>query len=165
MGRPKLPAHGTVRRYRLELRDGKVCDRCRAANTKAKATERANRRARDNRNEMHLVADPQADPTDESMPSSDEAKTTRIPPGVRVDIGSGIENAVRNYFNSVDTNDLLARVYGEIVITVARVISTAEPKDIPKLTEEMVDAAKLMRPASDTGGGSDDPFANLGVAT
>lgn len=160
MGTPKLPAHGTVRRYRIELRDNEVCERCRAANTKAKAAERANRRARDNRADMHLVEDPQIEPIDQPH----EPKKTRIPTGVRVDVGSGIENAVRNYLNSAGPKDLLAHVYGEIVITVARVISTAEPKDIPKLTEEMVDAAKLMQPA-DHSGGSDDPFAGLGVAT
>lgn len=165
MGTTKLPRHGTLRRYKLELAEGQTCDKCRAANSRAKAQERANKKAREQRSGLHIVDDPPVDPTNDPTEPADEPKTTHLPRDVRIDVGSGIENAVRNYLNSAGTQDLLAHVYGEIVITVARVISTAEPKDIPKLTEEMVDAAKLMRPADSTAGGGDDPFAGLGIAT
>jgi len=169
VGTTKLPRHGTLRRYKLELAEGQTCEKCRAANSRAKAAERANKKAREQRAGLHIVPDPPAGPTDEPTDNveapAQPPKTTHLPRDVRTDVGGGIENAVRNYLNSAGTQDLLAHVYGEIVIAVARVISTAEPKDIPKLTEEMVDAAKLMRPADSTAGGSDDPFAGLGVAT
>ena len=64
MGKSALPAHGTVRRYRLELKDAGACEKCRAANSRAKATERANRKARDQRSHMAIVPDPQDAPTD-----------------------------------------------------------------------------------------------------
>jgi len=165
VGTTKLPRHGTIRRYKLELAEGQTCEKCRAANSRAKAAERANKKAREQRAGLHIVPDPPSAPTDEPTDAVPPTKTTHLPRDVRTDVGGGIENAVRNYLNSAGTQDLLAHVYGEIVIAVARVISTAEPKDIPKLTEEMVDAAKLMRPADSTAGGSDDPFAGLGVAT
>lgn len=166
------PPHGTVRRYRIELKAGNPCERCRAANSQARAKQRANRRARDNRAGIHIVDGTQpgtqprahtADDTRPTAPASPPAKT-ELAEGVRNMVGGGIENAVRNYLNTEGKGDLLATVYGEIVIAVSRVIAIAEPKDIPKLTEEMVDAAKLMRPEAESGG-SDDPFAGLGTAT
>lgn len=163
----QLPRHGTLRRYRLELKtDAGPCDRCKAANSKAKANERANRKARERRAQLSLVPDPQDEPTTEAetaaAPTPAEPKRTEVPTGHLNLTGPGIENAVRNYLNSISTNDLLANVYGEIVISLSKVIAISEPKDIPKLAEEMVDAAKLMRPAGPTGGGDDDPFSGFG---
>jgi hypothetical protein len=75
-------------------------------------------------------------------------------------VGGGIENAVRNFLNSEPQN-LSAHIYGEIVISISKVMAVADPKDIPKLAEEMVDAAKLLAPAS--AGGDDDPFGGFGT--
>lgn len=61
--RPKLPPHGTVKRYRLELADKKVgkgkgpCDRCRSANSDRAKLARDNAAARARRSEMKLVPD------------------------------------------------------------------------------------------------------------
>lgn len=77
-------------------------------------------------------------------------------------VGDGIENAVRNFLNSEPKN-LSAHIFGEIVISISKVMAVAEPKDIPKLTEEMVDAAKLLAPAPS--GGDDDPFGGFGNPT
>lgn len=59
--RPKLPAHGTVRRYRLELADKKSgkgkgpCDRCRSANSERAKNARANATAQARRSQMAIV--------------------------------------------------------------------------------------------------------------
>lgn len=161
---PKLPKHGTTARYRRELKTQTVCDRCRSANTKAKSLQRARAKQHGETPVLSLVPDTQDPRTSETTVTDDATKHTVIPPGVQNMVGGGIENAVRNYLNKTSKNDLLAFVYGEIVIAVSRVIAISDPKDIPKLTGEMVDAAKLMR-ADEPGGGNDDPFANLGSAT
>lgn len=59
----KPPRHGTLQRYRLELklkREGKIdgpCDRCRAANAERVKTIRANAEATRRRSEMSIVPD------------------------------------------------------------------------------------------------------------
>jgi hypothetical protein len=58
---PKLPAHGTVQRYRLELADKKSgkgkgpCDRCRSANSERAKNARANAVAKTRRAQMAIV--------------------------------------------------------------------------------------------------------------
>src|SRR3990170_3555934 len=106
----ELPPHGMVRRYKLELAAKKVCAKCRAANSRARAIERANRKARDQRANLSIVPEPQTAPTDEPTPP---------PPSLAV---GGIENAVRNLLNTAPSTDLLTHVYGEIVIVLARAI-------------------------------------------
>lgn len=75
--RPKLPAHGTVKRYRLELadkRNGKgtgPCDRCRSANSERAKNARANAAAAARRAQMAIV-EPVTDSghTDVSQPAA-----------------------------------------------------------------------------------------------
>jgi hypothetical protein len=67
---PKLPPHGTVRRYRRELREKKVCDRCRAANTKARSRERARAKQRGAHPILSLVPEPQESTTPEPAATS-----------------------------------------------------------------------------------------------
>lgn len=61
--RPKLPAHGTVQRYRLELADKKAgkgkgpCDRCRSANSERAKAARVNAAAKARRSEMKILPD------------------------------------------------------------------------------------------------------------
>lgn len=61
--RPKLPAHGTVQRYRLELADKKngkgkgPCDRCRSANSERVKNARSNAAANARRAQMAIVDD------------------------------------------------------------------------------------------------------------
>lgn len=61
--RSKVPAHGTVQRYRLELADKKngkgvgPCDRCRSANSDRVKSARVNAAARARRSEMKIVPD------------------------------------------------------------------------------------------------------------
>ncbi len=59
---------------------------------------------------------------------------------------------------------MVLKVYGETVILLARAIEHADPKDIPKLAEEITDTVKLMAPPEKPGGGDNDPFASLGNA-
>lgn len=65
--RPKLPAHGTVQRYRLELAEQKAgrgkgpCVRCRSANSERAKTARVNAAAKARRSEMKLVPDVTSD--------------------------------------------------------------------------------------------------------
>jgi hypothetical protein len=77
----KMPAHGTVARYRRELRDGNVCDRCRAANTKAKSRQRARAKQRGAHPVLSIVPDVQerttAEPTEPMEP--DEPSSKRKP--------------------------------------------------------------------------------------
>ncbi|WP_353809147.1 hypothetical protein [Agromyces sp. SYSU T00194] len=158
-----LPRHGTIQRYRLELRAKKgTCERCRAANRQTRAGERSNKRAADQRRTLHIVDEPQNEPTDlHAAPP-----TPPSPPA-----GDGDEEAnpadlitaVRSLMRS-RPSDMVLKVYGETVILLARAIEHADPKDIPKLAEEITDTVKLMAPPEKPGGGDNDPFASLGNA-
>lgn len=74
--RPKLPAHGTVQRYRLELADKKAgkgkgpCDRCRSANSERAKTARVNASARARRAEMKVLPDVTSDGHTEDPPAT-----------------------------------------------------------------------------------------------
>lgn len=165
MGAPKkpLPRHGTIARYRLELRAKKgTCDRCRAANSQSRAGERSNKRAVDQRRTLHIVADPQSEPTEETP----EPPTTRASGEISDDVETnpaGLIAAVRNLMRSKPT-DLVMKVHGETAIMLAKAFEQADPKDLAKLAEQISDTVKLMAPPEKPGG-SDDIFAGLGKAT
>lgn len=164
VGKRQPPAHGTVRRYRLELKDGTVCAMCRSANSKAKAEEREARKVRSAHPSLSIVPDPQSEPTvppTAPLPQPAAAAAATTESTVSALGFDGIQNAVRNLLNSAPPAELLTHVYGEIVIVLAKAISTADPKDIPKLTEEMVAAAKLMQ--RESGGGEHDIFSGFGA--
>ncbi len=62
---PKIPRHGTEQRYRIELKAGNTCDRCKAAHRKVRQRERDRARDRGMRAVITLVPRPQSIPTDE----------------------------------------------------------------------------------------------------
>ena len=85
----KLPAHGTVQRYRHELkqkRDGKgkgPCDRCRSANSERAKAARTNAEASRRRSEMSIVPDvTSAGHTDAHSPATDTKPAGRRKVGV-----------------------------------------------------------------------------------
>ena len=100
--RPKLPAHGTVQRYRLELKQkaaGKIsapCDRCRSANSERAKLARANAEAGRRRAEMSIVPDV----TNEGHTSTPE-ESTPAKAGGRRKIGT-MEKAVEDDINDID---------------------------------------------------------------
>lgn len=57
MSAPKLPAHGTARRYRLELKTGKACEKCRTAESRRRKDRRAEAARRAQHPGLHLVGD------------------------------------------------------------------------------------------------------------
>lgn len=100
--RPKLPAHGTVQRYRLELaakKDGKgkgPCDRCRSANSERAKTARANAAARARRAQMSIVPDVTSDGHIE-----DDKPTRKSTAGRRRKIGT-MEQSVQDDIDEID---------------------------------------------------------------
>jgi hypothetical protein len=101
--RPKLPAHGTIQRYRLELKaksDGKgkgPCDRCRSANSDRVKTARTNAAARARRSQMSIVPDV----TPDDHIESDEAPKSG--PQARRRIGA-MERAVDADIKEIDSS-------------------------------------------------------------
>lgn len=61
--RTTLPRHGTVARYRLELKTGKACDKCKAANSKARADYRQRAKKPPARPHLTIVPDTQTEDT------------------------------------------------------------------------------------------------------
>lgn len=164
MGAPKkpLPRHGTIQRYRLELKAQKgTCERCRAANRQTRAGERTNKQAVDKRRTMHIVDDPQNEPTEPPATAPTTRAGGELPDDAETD-PSDLVTAVRTLMRS-RADDFVLKVYGETVILLAKAIQIADTKDIPKLAEEITDTVKLMAPPEKPGG-SDDPFAGLGNA-
>ena len=82
---------------------------------------------------------------------------------------AGLEKAVNDYLKSAATSDataddLVIRVYGQVIITLTRTISRAESKDVPKLVEQLVDVVKLLQPAN-ADGKNNVLFGGLGTPT
>lgn len=105
--RQKPPRHGTVQRYRLELklkRAGKIvgpCDRCRAANAERVKTVRANAEATRRRSEMSIV--PDVTPSDHTDPDdAPEQPTSRRGQQNKKFVGA-METAVNADIDDIDS--------------------------------------------------------------
>ena len=106
----KPPAHGTVQRYRLELRDQREgkgkgpCDRCRKANNDRAKTSRANATARARRATMTIVGDvtpnghPGGDDTGADTPADAAPAKGAMLTAVELDIAD-IEQSMRVPFH------------------------------------------------------------------
>lgn len=101
--RPKLPEHGTVKRYRHELkmkaagRGRGPCDRCRSANSERAKAARVNSTARARRSQMAIVGDVTSEghsPTDDTAATGGDDKPPA--PGV-------MELAVQQDIDEIDT--------------------------------------------------------------
>lgn len=83
MTSPKLPAHGTVQRYRLELKlkkEGRgkgACEKCRSANSARAREARTNAAAKARRATMAIVDD--VTPSGHTEPDDTAGDTTRTP--------------------------------------------------------------------------------------
>jgi hypothetical protein len=102
--RPKLPAHGTVQRYRAELADQKAgkgkgpCDRCRAANSERAKTARVNAAAKARRAQM-VIVEPVTDSgqTEVSQPAAKSTADRKRKIGV-------METAVQADIDEIDVS-------------------------------------------------------------
>lgn len=98
---PKPPAHGTVQRYRLELKQKSAgkgkgpCDRCRAANSERAKLARTNAEANRRRAEMGIVPDVT------SEGHTDPATTDTSKSSGRRSIGT-MEQAVEDDIDEID---------------------------------------------------------------
>ncbi|MEP6477838.1 MAG: hypothetical protein ABJB03_00475 [Rhodoglobus sp.] len=73
----KIPAHGTVARYRIELRNKTVCEKCRAANSRARKVARDRAKKAAGTGHLTLVPDTQSEHT---PPAADTQSTDDAEP-------------------------------------------------------------------------------------
>lgn len=73
--RQKLPPHGTPERYRIERKDGKTCDRCKAEMARLRREQRANQAVATARSKIHAL-DPLSDDAVNDTPIAEPARTS-----------------------------------------------------------------------------------------
>ena len=151
----KMPPHGTVARYRRELREGKACDRCRAANSKAKSLQRARAKQRGARPILSIVPDVQESPTDATTPAP-ETPSKRKPDGYKhVPDWGRMRKAVEEDLAIASTNAPFFKTYSDMARSLADEIDSVDSRTSKApLVKQLVDVIDKLKGKDDAGAGS-----------
>lgn len=149
---PKLPAHGTVARYRRELREKKVCDRCRAANTKAKSRQRARAKQRGARPILSIVPDVQSRTTPEPTTALEKPTPTGYD---RVPAWGRTRKAVEDDLKTADASAPFFSTLKNAALVLADEIDSVDGRTSKApLVKQLVDVVRELKGKDEASGNS-----------
>lgn len=167
----KLPAHGTVARYRKELAAGKACDKCKAANSKARAGYRASKKSPSTRPNLTIVPDTQKPVTahtprtrkavTDSTPSADDETPPPPPPGT-------MQLAVVDDLKSIQTDEQVPfhKTLSALALQLSKEIDSAESATARSgASRQLFEVLKSLRTTKEGDGGSalDTALGDIGL--
>lgn len=155
----KLPKHGTVPRYRIELKQGTPCDKCRAANSLARRQYRAAAKKRSGPRILTLVPDTHPEHTNEvTAPTSDQSsKNDDTDPAL-----GDMETAVKADLAEKSSTVAFHRSLEAMALTLAREVDSAESKASKASSiKQMYEVLKALRGEEGNGEQGTDALLEL----